>query len=143
MTSLHRSKLFWFGLLGLAFLLWTWADSRRNSAYVSWGSPRWKLGIGSYGSQLNITQVDGGMILGGAGNGFGWQRDRSGRGATVHGWLKHPVYERTSHAAGNSLFIAVPFWMIVLPYLAAWGTGQAHRCRRLKRATLPHPISAS
>jgi len=36
----YRSRLFWFGLPGLAFLLWGWWDSWRHYSEVAWVKPQ-------------------------------------------------------------------------------------------------------
>lgn len=139
-SSFHRSKLFWFGITGLIFLLWVWSDSRQNSASVNWQGHELGFSAGSYASQLNLGQVDGRMQIGGAGPDLRFQRNHA---PNRHGWFKPIRFYETTVSGGTSRSAALPYWLLASLYAAAWGGATFYRHRRRKLAFESHPISAS
>lgn len=138
--SLYRSKLYWFGMSGWIFLFWAWSDSRQSSASAIWQGHRLGFCASSYASQLNLTQVDGTMRIGGASPGFSFQRNHS---PNRHGWFKPIRFYEATVSGGTSRSAALPYWLLASLYAGAWGGAGFYRHRRRKLAFESHPISAS
>jgi hypothetical protein len=58
-SPLYRSKRFWLGLLGLAFLIAAWADSRINGTSLKRYSTSAVLTVGSQGSFVSLVWSQG------------------------------------------------------------------------------------
>ncbi|MCW1916880.1 hypothetical protein OJ996_25045 [Luteolibacter sp. GHJ8] len=137
-SALHRSKLFWFGLIGGIFLLWAWSDSRNRSASASWQGHQLGFSASSYASQLNLGQADGSMRIGNPG-----VRLYRNHTPNRHGWFKPIRFYEATVSGGTSRSAALPYWVLALLYAAAWGGAGFYRHRRRKLAFESHPISAS
>ena len=117
----RRSRLFWFGLLGLFFLLWGWADwSPSHTLTAKVGHSR--LTIGNHACTLKITRQS--IFTGTPGFTIS---GRTGTRAPDHIVLFPASLERSevplvypSFASGRLKVVAIAYWFLLLIYLPLW-----------------------
>jgi hypothetical protein len=154
--KLHRSLVFWAGVMVMISVCWAWWDSRRNLAVVAGGR---HMAV-SAGSGLSICSWDE--------PGFMYERDTLAgdlQSLREVGW-RWPVYHRntgpewqegmTSHfllplegSAGDPLeplllhavlgprgswVLYLPYWLMALMVMLSWGSLLGWRWRRMRRA---------
>jgi hypothetical protein len=136
----YRSRLFWFGLLGLLFLLWGWADwGLPSSLTAKLGNSR--LVVGNQAGTLRIA----------------WQSDpASPAGFTISGHtgtrapdhirlfppaFRHSEVNLSAPFGGGHSTIRIAYWFLVLIYLPIWLVAlagwQRDRDRRVKLSNPP------
>lgn len=112
---LFRSRAFWFGVPTLLFLLWAWVDSTRNIIEIEKNSPWGSFAILHLDSAIEVCRAP-------VGSPFAFS-DRVWRGRYV---TKDPVpriWWPAVKAERDHLgrpFVLLPYWLLVLTYLAAW-----------------------
>jgi len=134
----YRSRLFWFGLLVLLFLLWGWADWRGAlSLTAKVGNSR--LAIGNQAGALRIAWRSAP-----AGPAAFTIAGRKGTRAPDHIHLFPPAFKHSevnlsaSFGGGRFTTVAIAYWFLILVYLPLWlGTlaGWQRRKARLIRAS--------
>lgn len=113
---LRRSVLFWLGLFGTVSILWAWSDSQSHITTLSIPAKN-ERNISSAVGYLGSMSVDGAEPS-------DWAFERSETFAGL--WFQKPQISRTSRSDGlsgetlASTEILIPYWLILLPYLAAW-----------------------
>lgn len=130
-SAFHRSKLFWFGLIALAFLLWAWADSRTNSFMMKWQSASMGLSASHYASLITLGRVQDGIIYGPADNKIHFQRNHI---AKLHPRFPSFRTYETRIPSGLSQSVSIPYWSIVALHLTTWCTVLIWRRRRVRKA---------
>ena len=122
--SFLRSRVTWFGIMGMAFLLWAWVDSMQCVSGLTKGG-------------LVFTNEAGALRFGRLGGGGGWL------------WFRIP-YEGSSVFApfeirlgGTGQWLALPHWCLVPVYVSAWMGAICYRWRIHRRAMrLPYEAEA-
>jgi len=123
---LHRSRVFWFGLPGLLFILWAWADSMRYHSSVV-------LHRGMNGGTDTIRQFLGTID-------FRWWLRTPEPSLALKHWrypflrephehrkvLPQPItFKQQDFSYGKVVktraIIIIPHWLILLTYLLVWG----------------------
>jgi len=143
----HRSPLLWIGLFGLVFLLWAWAGSTRKrteAEYSPGGRHLWN--IYQRPSLIAITRNTFAL-----GTPAAFARQFSHRSSVLPvssspvPLFPVPYYsaagDEQSAKPGELIFreLVIPYWLLVLVYLAAWSGLIAWRWRRAARATTSRP----
>jgi hypothetical protein len=134
-SALHRSKLFWFGLVGLVFLLWAWNDSRSIGTSMRWQSFSIGFSAGSYASSINLGRVQNDLVNGPMDRKIYLQRNHTG---TVHAWFKPLRIYETRHPTGLSQTVVIPYWLTTSFYLAAWSGVIIWYRKRLRGSLAAH-----
>jgi hypothetical protein len=148
--ALHRSLIFWAGLLVIAFTCWAWWDSCSHSSMLSW-------------KQCHASSEARGIIISRRPYGSGaletgrtfvaptpyrrWPREFLPPPFLVHGrdvlpvkpaishsWQTVQQHRTDGHGPGSWTFY-LPYWLILLALPVPWSLALLWRARRLKRAT--------
>jgi hypothetical protein len=157
----HRSILFWLGLFVLSFLVWAWADSRKNFTLWSYQpAPDRSLTIMHGGSSLNFSTVSilptqqVVTLLSHPFGPSGYSRVTP-RGKVRAAWLRAPTWEvrldpgssGEVHSLGmgtasmplyvtppaRNTWLRIPHWLIIALYLPLWLGLSAWRAWKIAR----------
>ncbi|WP_367872842.1 hypothetical protein [Luteolibacter sp. Populi] len=156
--ALHRSLLFWFGLFGAMFLLWSWVDSMHAMAGASrhvdirevhpppHPSPPWEPGVGEFyghtGGRIQLAFVvrdqSGNLKVESRKITMGRHRfvPPDSRWFPLPGVFKDEPWPFPSGASYTFTIISIPHWLVLLLYLAAWSAVLTWRSRRMRRIEL-------
>lgn len=138
-----RSLTFWFGLLPLVFILWSWRDSGRAMAMATISSSHGYLMAGQTQGALMIVTSNGFRPLD-SHNKFRVHREpgasfKQRRQLAKHGGWHFPrAFE--SFAVGETLsrarFTFVAWWFVAAVHLVLWAALLWWRWRRKRRSPL-------
>ena len=137
---LVRSLTLWFGLFGLVFLLWAWADSfeRSSGAWVQRGRP-----FVTARNHSSTVQLAWGYVE--PGNNAGISREISSDPERPLLWAR-PRFEKERGGSASIITLRLPHWLLLCLYLPAWAILLAWRRRKRAAAgkaapgeTLPPP----
>jgi hypothetical protein len=127
----YRSRLFWLGLPGLVFLLWSWWDSVGENKGVAWTSG----GVGTF-AYISYSVIGVGTDSGG--------RHYEGLTPWKNGGLSKPAFPSPvilREPRADLISFEVPLWLLILLYLVAWpltlGWWQRRKSRILKLHAAP------
>jgi hypothetical protein len=161
----YRSRLFWLGLPGLLFLCWAWNHSNSTRVMTHLGPSSGWAGSGhgnflwfrvrTQGDELIGLDLRNGQASEEPG-GPEYFNSSSAKFAvsrfhtTVTSplspappWFPVPHGRAERLAAGTSLFVSLPYWLLIAGYAALWLGGlacwQRRKVRLLKRHTSPPP----
>ena len=111
---LFRSRAFWFGVTGLAFLLWGWWVSMGYESWVGFGGThQWRLG------QLG-GEIYAWWDVGGWPDGQFYSAEHGEMPLeAAREWRLRLIEERHWFVPPNS-YAFIPYYWIVLGYLAVW-----------------------
>lgn len=135
----YRSRLFWLGLPGLAFLLWLWGVDPFSTVTLDRGTSRVTVSTGR--RQVRIVTYTSAAPI-----------SVAGHTGTAHRPLPAPLFppavKRTvlvvdSGSGVRATYLSVASWLLLLVYLGVWAallTGwQRRKSRLLKAAAAPLP----
>ena len=124
--SFLRSRVTWFGIAGLAFLLWAWVDSMGHSSVVTRG--HWL-----FGHEAGHVSVSKGYHPTPA---WVWFRARLDHDEAFPGFLVDAGSDGLNR-------LLIPHWMMVAVYLLLWSAALFYRWRIHRRAMrLPYEAEA-
>ena len=158
--SLHRSVIFWSGILIMAFTCWSWRDSQKFSLNVDNGiwcftqdqsavslwrpdaiSPRaLTIERGRPDRAFRTEYFPAPLLMRGGDKGFTdeeWHRDRHSRPSVREDILR--VWRNSNPSA---LILYLPYWLLLLAMALLWSGALlwwARRYRRTARAIPPAP----
>ena len=115
-----RSRTFWFGLMGLAFLAWAWRDSMSYSTTMQSGS--WGLGQGVGALGFSVGGEIGPVVM---------SRDFYDSAALKMSWFPDLMI-RNEDAGG--IRIIVPHWIAVTSWFVLWMVFAGVRIVQRRRA---------
>jgi hypothetical protein len=118
-----RSRTFWFGLTGLAFLAWAWRDSMSYSTTLQSGC--WGLGQGVGALGFSVGKEIGPVVI---------SRDFYDSAALKMSWF--PDLMIRNEGAGGIRFI-VPHWIAVTSWFVLWTAFAGVRIVQRRRAKDP------
>ena len=133
---LFRSRAFWFGVPGLVFLLWTWADSMKTAtqAIIMWKNSRVSDSMVHHGGSLDIVHWSGSF------GGSLWPKEcrvqRQRRG-DARDWFPKPGIREHGIISGSfhrTSRLVLPHWCLVPLYLIPWGGLLTWRWRAFRQA---------
>ena len=149
--ALHRSLIFWAGLLVIAFTCWAWWDSCTHATGFQWK----QLAASSAGHGIQISHLTS------LSQPFHGRRDATGSYPAhwPHEFFPPPILVRAKETGPRDTnFVAtslrdamqysvdffgpdswslyLPYWIILLTLLPPWSLLLLWRARRLKRASL-------
>jgi hypothetical protein len=141
----YCSRLFWFGVPGLAFLLWLWADSENSSTYYSfrWKTPSYRgFGIGCQHGQIGgwIGRPYQGFANPGSQTGSYSYRGRIDKSRRDQINKDGPWWYEWESRSKDRLGFSVDCWLLVLAYVITWLAsllGWQRWKRRLSARQLP------
>jgi hypothetical protein len=147
---LFRSRAFWFGVPGLAFLLWAWADSVKTST-TCWGgkNPLVHLTQEENYLQLQLTRFPATA----GSSSWTWGGERTPRATTNiwPRWIYRPQWRHFDDPGGwkGSIHTSpatfdqwiLPHWFMVLLYVLPWSGAVAWLWRKRSRLTAAPPPS--
>ena len=129
----YRWKSFWFGVVVLAFLGWSWIRSMGAGDYLAWkGTMDEVVRIDQSGGRIAVVWVREDPIFSlpemplakhGGGSGMRWFPRAFRYGSPVDGWN----------------WIALAHWFMILLFLLAWCGWLTWRWRGRKRVQAPLP----
>lgn len=128
-----RSLSLWFGLFGLIFLLWAWADSfeRTSVAWMQRGHPFVSARNHSSTVQLSWGYAD-------PANDAGISREISSDPERPLLWAR-PRFEKERGGSASITTLRIPHWLLLCLYLPAWAILLVWRWRRRAAANIAAP----
>ncbi len=130
----YRSRLFWLDLPGLVFLLWGWWLSLGHVSQASWGWTHPWCVWQSAGDLVAVWDSEVGPEWGefrGSHEAVPMMEDREWRTGLPENRQMYPTYR----------YVIVPYYQVVLAYVAAWllalAWWQRRKSRLLKLHTAP------
>jgi hypothetical protein len=159
LRPVHRSRLFWLGLPGLVFLIWTWWDSGQHFAGLTWQRRSETMEINVAAGRLcmvSYRDLDEGAGQLPAPVQYNVERrvitaSLPDSGARPRQFDTPRAIECLTGSAEDDPFevtyetrgIEVACWLLVLVYLFLWSTAlltwQCRKSRRLKLHAAPPP----
>jgi hypothetical protein len=145
-VRLHRSIIFWAGLLVLAFLLIAWCDSRSKSTNLAWvsGGSSFVLGIGNDRCVLWLGHY---RSAGSSGvrSSFHFERDEvltdpfadvlpappAALAPAPLPWFPKAYRGTVMNGIGE---IGIAHWLLVLLHITLWAALLYYRHRRIRKA---------
>lgn len=135
----YHSRLFWLGLPGLLFLLWSWEDSGKAIRTISWNGKGMARQVDLWNGVVRVVQVVDPKLYAGPMQKLGIHRAEiplADRGkASPGGFVFAPLIsaEEDEHA-----LVRIPFWFAICLYLPAWWTTLIWWQRRKVRLLILH-----
>jgi hypothetical protein len=124
---LYRWKSFWFGMLVIVFLGWSWARSNERREYVDWVKGTGGTFVEQHQGCVSFKR--GYLIILSTGLRTG------GNATTFQGrWFPDAV-ERQPFYGGFSVYLA--HWFLILLFLVPWSGSLAWRWCKIKRLSMP------
>ncbi len=127
-----RSRAFWFGVPGLLFLLWAWADSTRIYTGISEKSPWGSFSFEHWNSAITVSRAPAGSPS--AFPSWAWRGSFGTKNPEPRIWWATLKAERDR--AGRP-FVQVPHWLLVSSYAAVWSLvllARRHHWRKARQA---------
>lgn len=132
----YRSRLFWLGIPGLAFLVWCWLALDQRNAGIAWTTPEYRWGLSDSEGFVQLAIIKGSGLTDGYPSGLSfWSRVFSRANVL---WFPK-AFQHVHPLPGNKItteYIRVSYWLLILLYLATWLgalTGWQRRKARLSR----------
>ncbi|RYD68613.1 MAG: hypothetical protein EOP83_00545 [Verrucomicrobiaceae bacterium] len=139
---LFRFRTFWFGVPGLVFLLWAWADSMKVSTRAVIVRKSILLSDSVYHHAGSLDFVHWPNSWGGS----LWPRQCrvTRQRSDAHGWFPLPGIRGHSVWIGTAFHtsrLVIPHWCLVSLYLIAWAGLIGWRWRTVRRALRQSPAA--
>jgi hypothetical protein len=135
----YRSRLFWLGLPGLLFLLWTWLGCS-IAGWVGWMTDDYFPIVGHYDGSISVEWMeDLGMGFEFGDKGLRWDYVPNGERGL---WSPAAQFQRKEEpGTQRRTRLMIADWTMVLAYLSAWWLiyrwWQRRKARLLKVSTAP------
>lgn len=129
---IYRWKSFWLGVLVLCFLGWAWADSMEKDSGVGFVVAGCPMGPASREATVALSWVDQIVSFGSH-----WRVvDHYRLPTTTPSAFPPPSYTIIDSGAPSLIHrVRIPYWLVMIVCLSAWGVFMAWRWRRVSRLT--------